>query len=93
MKKYVVDDRNGNLIGMFKTIKDARAYIEKDAAHTKNEYEFQNKDMPQPTIIEDGWSPFFGVNEYTLDIYDNFEYTRHTFVWTVREIFKSEFTF
>lgn len=88
-KKFIVEDSSGSLIGPFKTIEEARAYVEKEAADVKAGYETQDPQIhPAPDINEE-WVD----DDFILDIYDNFEYQRHCFTWNIKVLMKPQFTF
>ena len=88
-KKFIVEDSSGSLIGPFKTIEEARIYVEKDAAYIKESYETQDPQIhPAPDISEE-WVD----DDFILDIYDNFEYQRHLRTWNIKVLMKPQFTF
>ena len=90
-KKFIVEDSSGSLIGPFKTIEEARTYVEKDVAYIKESYETQDPQIhPAPDINEEWLND---DTDFILDIYDNFEYQRHCFTWNIKVLMKPQFTF
>ena len=89
-QKYIVEDQYNNLVGIFKSVKEAKAYVEKEVAYVRQEYTHEQvakSGIPQTNFLEDSWVE---DDRYVLDLYDNFEYQQKTFVWKIHVLQRKE---
>lgn len=93
-QKYIVENRynmhDNNLVGIFKSMEEAKAYVEKEVACVREEYTHEpeaKSGIPQTDFLEDSWVE---DDRYVLDLYDNFEYKQKTFVWKIHVLQRKE---